>query len=82
MSFTATSVEVEHLFSRGRLILSLARSQLFASSTRALICLGSWSLLGLVRDEDVKAVMDLDEIEGVQELDRLGDVLKVRGIAE
>jgi hypothetical protein len=39
-------------------------------------------LLGLVRDEDVRAVMDLDEIEGVKELDRLGDVLKARGIAE
>lgn len=57
-------------------------SRLSVSSTRALICLGSWSLLGLVRDKDVRAVMDLDEIEGVKELDRLGDVLKARGIAE
>lgn len=78
----ATSVEVERLFSQGCLVLSHTRSRLSVNSTRALICLGSWSLLGLVHDEDVRAVMDLDEIEGVKELDRLGDVLKARGIAE
>ncbi|KDR68329.1 hypothetical protein GALMADRAFT_215786 [Galerina marginata CBS 339.88] len=33
-----------------------------AQTTQALLCLGSWSLAGLVRDEDVKAVAVLDEV--------------------
>jgi hypothetical protein len=28
------------------------------------LCLGSWSLLGLVKDDDLKAVAILPEIEG------------------
>ncbi|KAF8232740.1 hypothetical protein L208DRAFT_1270698 [Tricholoma matsutake] len=43
----ATSVDVKHVFSHGCLILSHVHSWLSAQSTRALICLGSWSLLGL-----------------------------------
>ena len=74
--WTATSVDVERLFSRGRLILSHMRSQLSVVSTRALLCLGSWSLRGLVRDEDVKAVALLDEIQGQIELDKLGDLMR------
>ena len=35
----ATSVDVERVFSRGRLILSHVRSQLTAQSTRSLLCL-------------------------------------------
>jgi hAT family C-terminal dimerisation region len=58
----ATSIDVERLFSRGRLLLSHTRSRLSVSSTRALLCLGSWSLNGLVKDEDAMAVALLDEI--------------------
>lgn len=74
----ATSVNVERLFSRGRLVLSHTRSRLSVTSTWALLCLGSWSLLGLVKDEDVKAVADMDEVEGQIELERLGDILEHR----
>ena len=42
----------------------------------ALLCLGSWSLLGLVRDEDVEAVARLDEVDAQMELNKLGDILK------
>ena len=63
----ATSVDVERVFSHGRLILSHVCSRLSAQSTRALICLGSWSLLGLVKDSDVLAVGTLDEVEGDEE---------------
>jgi hypothetical protein len=63
----ATSVDVEHIFSHGRLILSHVRSRLSAQSTRALICLGSWSLLGLVKDSDVMAVTVLPEVEEDEE---------------
>lgn len=32
----------------------------------------------MVRDEDVKAVADMDEVEGQIELERLGDILEHR----
>ncbi|KAJ7874355.1 hypothetical protein B0H14DRAFT_2343748 [Mycena olivaceomarginata] len=51
----ATSVDVERLFSKGRLLLSCVRNRMSAQTTRALLCLGSWSLAGLVEDEDVVA---------------------------
>ena len=34
---------------------------------RALLCLGCWSLLGLVQDKDVEAVTRLADVEGVEE---------------
>jgi hypothetical protein len=69
-SFAATSVDVERIFSRGRLILSHVRSRLSAQTTRALLCLGSWSLLGLVKDKDVTAVTCKPDLEGEErELD-------------
>jgi hypothetical protein len=43
------------------------RSCLSAQSTWALICLGSWSLLGLVKDSDVMAVTVLPEVEEDEE---------------
>ena len=36
-------------------------------STRALVCLGSWSLGGLVVDSDVLAVGSLADVEGDEE---------------
>ena len=46
--------------------------------THAVLCLGSWSLMGLVRDDDVNAVAIMDEVEGQIELNRLADILKLR----
>jgi hypothetical protein len=46
------------VFSQGRLLLS----HLFVQSTCALMCLGVWSLLGFVKDSDVKAVVILPEL--------------------
>jgi hypothetical protein len=66
--FLATSVDVERLFSRGRLLLSHVRSRLSAQSTRALLCLGIWSKLNLTRDDDVKKVSELPDLEGDDEL--------------
>jgi hypothetical protein len=69
-SFAATSVDVKRIFSHGRLILSHVRSRLSAQTTQALLCLGSWSLLGLVKDKDVTAVTCKPDLEGEeQELD-------------
>lgn len=60
----ATSVDVERLFSKGRLVLSHVRNRLSAESTRASLCVGSWSRLGLVRNQDVLAEALKDDVEG------------------
>ncbi|KIM46598.1 hypothetical protein M413DRAFT_63255, partial [Hebeloma cylindrosporum] len=74
--YSGTSVDVEHLFSCGCLILSHTRSRLSVASTRALLCLGSWSLLGLIRDQDLDEVGKLDEIDGRIELEHVAHILR------
>ena len=74
----ATSVDIECLFSRGRLLLSHTHSRLSVASTWALLCLGSWSLLGLVQDEDVETVSQMNDIDAQAELNRLGHILQAR----
>ena len=61
---TATSVDVEHIFSQGWLLLSHVRNHLSAQTTHAILCLRSWSLLGLVKDEDVMKVAVMKDVEG------------------
>ncbi|EPS96244.1 hypothetical protein FOMPIDRAFT_1082196, partial [Fomitopsis schrenkii] len=53
LTIPATSVDVERIFSRGRLILPHIRNGMSAKSIRALLCLGDWCLLDLVKDDDV-----------------------------
>lgn len=48
-------------------MLSHIRNRLTAQSTRALLCLGCWSLAGLVRDQDVRAIVSEEDIEGEDE---------------
>lgn len=60
----ATSVDVEHIFSRGRLILSHVRNHLLAQSTCTLLCVRSWSLMGLVKNDNIKAVATITDVEG------------------
>ena len=67
----ATSVDVERVFSQGRLLLSHIQSRLSVQSTRALMCLGVWSLLGYVKDSDVKAVVVLPELQADEEEEKL-----------
>ncbi|EPS93983.1 hypothetical protein FOMPIDRAFT_31187, partial [Fomitopsis schrenkii] len=57
LTIPPTSVGVERLFSKGRIIVTHLRNGLSAASIRALMCLNSWSILGLVCDADVLAVM-------------------------
>ena len=61
------SVDVERIFSQGRLLLSHVRSRLSVQSTRALLCVGAWSLLGYIKDEDVKAATVMPEVKGEEE---------------
>jgi hypothetical protein len=60
----ATSVDVERVFSQGRLLLSHTRSRLSAQSIRCLLCLSSWATLGLIKDTDIKASATLPELDG------------------
>jgi len=62
--FIATSVDVECIFSCGHLLLSHVWSHLSTQTTRALLCLGCWSQLGLIKDKDVLPVARLPDIEG------------------
>ena len=58
----ATLVDVKHVFSQGRLLLSHVCSCLSVQSTHALMCLGVWSHLGYVKDNDIKAVVILPQV--------------------
>jgi len=42
--------------------LSHVRNRLSVQSTRALLCLGVWSAMGYVRNEDIKAATVLPEV--------------------
>ena len=61
---TATSVDVERVFSKGRLVLSHVRNGLSVQSTRALMCLGAWSKMGLVKDKDLIEAGKLPDVDG------------------
>ncbi|KDQ48980.1 hypothetical protein JAAARDRAFT_144110, partial [Jaapia argillacea MUCL 33604] len=63
----ATSVNVEWIFSRGHLLLSHIRNRLSAQCTRAVLCLSAWSLMGMVKDEDVLKVAVLADAVGEEE---------------
>ena len=50
------------MFSQGRLLLSHVRSRLSVQSTRALLCLGTWSTLDLIEKEDFRAGLSRGEV--------------------
>ncbi|TFK79281.1 hypothetical protein K466DRAFT_505829, partial [Polyporus arcularius HHB13444] len=69
LTIPGTSVDIERVFSRGRLLLPHVRNGLSAHSIRALLCLGEWSLLDLVADTDVEKVVEkLEELDGDEEV--------------
>ena len=47
---------MERVFSQGRLVLSHIRNRLSADLTWRLMCLGAWSRMGYIKDQDIKAV--------------------------
>ena len=69
----ATSIDVERLFSRGRLTLSHIRNRLSVQTTRAILCLNSWSPMELVEDNDVLKVAQQEDIPEDQEESELED---------
>ncbi|KAF5334089.1 hypothetical protein D9758_018506 [Tetrapyrgos nigripes] len=67
------STDVERHFSQGRLLLPYVCNRLKAQTTRSLMCLGQWSPLGMIHNDDIKAVVLLDEIP-LEEGDEDGDI--------
>lgn len=65
----ATSIDVERIISRGRLLLSQVRNKLSTQTTRAVLCLGEWSFMGMVKDEDVMKVALMNDEEGDEEVE-------------
>ncbi|GBE82272.1 putative AC9 transposase [Sparassis crispa] len=63
LTIPATSVDVERIFNKGRILLPHLRNGLSAESIRALLCLAEWSRLGFVHDTDVLAVVSLPEAQ-------------------
>jgi hypothetical protein len=63
----ATTVDVERVFSRGRLVLSHVRNRLTVQSTRASLCVGLWSSIGLVKDGDIKMFVGTQDIVGEED---------------
>ena len=59
----ATSVDVERLFSQGRILLPHLWNGLSAQSVRALLCLGDRVRLDLVQDDDVQHVTAEAEVK-------------------
>ena len=59
-------------------MLSHVRNRLSVQSTRALMCVGAWSLRGYVKDSDLKAITvlpDLKEGEEEEPLDENWDLI-------
>ena len=56
------SVAVEHIFSKGHLLLSHIRNCMSAQSTCALLCLSAWSKLGNVEIDDLTAAASLLDV--------------------
>ena len=69
---SATSVAVERVFSRGRILLSHLRNRLSAQTVRALLCLGEWSRLNLIDDNDVRVATSVPEDESEETMEEWG----------
>ena len=64
---SATSIDVEHVFSHSRLLLSHTRSHLSTQTTRAVLCVDQWSVCNLIKTEDVVAVSKMEDEDGEEE---------------
>ena len=55
-------MDVERVFSQGRVLLPHTRNRLSGQSIRALLCLGEWSRLDLIDSTDVRETSELPEL--------------------
>ena len=63
------SVDVEHVFRHGRLVLSHVCSHMSVQTTCALLCLNSWIKHGYMKNHDVLSVTSQPEIDEEVALD-------------
>jgi hypothetical protein len=63
----ATSADVKWIFSQGQFLLSHVHRQLSVQSTQALLCLGSWSKMDLIKNKNVMAVTVMADVDGEEE---------------
>jgi len=61
---TGTFVDMEHVFSQGRLLLPYIHNRLSSESMRALLCLGDWCRCGLMKDSNIKSAALLPDVTG------------------
>ncbi|KIK25257.1 hypothetical protein PISMIDRAFT_47413, partial [Pisolithus microcarpus 441] len=60
-----TSIDIEHLFSKGQVLMPYLHNCLSSQTTCALLCLGHWSKLGLIKDKDLcKVISEQPELPG------------------
>ena len=62
MCSIATTVDIEHVFSCGHLVLPYVHSRLAVQSTHASLYVELWSSQGLVKDGDVRVSLGLDNV--------------------
>jgi len=60
-------VDVECIFSKGRLLIPHVRNRLSVNTACALLCLGDWSKKGYIHEVDVKAAGKLPDVEDNEE---------------
>ncbi|KAF9228065.1 hypothetical protein BS17DRAFT_691975, partial [Gyrodon lividus] len=68
LDLTATSIDIEQLFSCVHLLLSHVHSQLSPQTTCTLLCLGLWSPLNSIKSQDVEKVVSLPDVYGEDEV--------------
>ena len=73
----ATTVDVKWVFSRGRLVLPHVHNCLGVESTRALLCVGLWSSLGLVKDGHMKMSLCGDDVDEEEDLPEDWDAISM-----
>ena len=75
---SATSIDVERVFSRGHLLLSHTQSRLSTQTTRAVLCIGQWSVCNLIKTKDVVAVSKMEDEDGEEEeMDKGWDAITI-----
>ena len=64
----ATSVDIERVFSQGRLLLLHVRSWLSVQLTHTEMCLGIWSKMGYVKNGDIMVTAVMPEVDGEEDI--------------
>jgi hAT family C-terminal dimerisation region len=72
LTIPPTSVDVERVFSKGRILLSHLRNRMSPRLTRSLMCLHAWLQSGIIKDADVIDIIRRRVNSGEDEDEELG----------